>query len=97
MPGDLSDLDSREKIYALVAGLFSAGAIPVPDFSGALPVNSLSQILSIILFLSIVPVLRAKETLEESKIQERKMKEHVEKIGEIIKQSEDTNYDEEKS
>lgn len=97
VPGDLSDLDSREKFYALVAGLFSAGAIPVPDFSGVLPVNSLSQILSIILFLSIVPVLRAKETLEESKIQERKMKEHVEKIGEIIKQSEDTNYDEEKS
>ena len=97
VPGDLSDLHSREKFYAIVAGLFSAGAIPVPDFSGVLPVNSLSQILSIILFLSIVPVLRAKETLEENKIQERKMKEHVEKIGEIIKESEDMDYDEEKS
>ncbi len=97
VPGDLSDLDSREKFYALVVGLFSVGAIPVPDFSGVLPVNSLSQILSIILFLSIVPVLRAKETLHESKIQKRRMKEHMEKIAKIIKQSEDTNHEKEKS
>jgi len=96
VPGDLSDLDLREKFYALVAGLFCVGAIPVPDFSGTLPVDSLSQILSIILFLSIVPVLRAKETLHESKIQERKIKEHIEKLGEIIKQSEDTDHDKEK-
>ncbi|TRO49463.1 MFS transporter [Candidatus Bathyarchaeota archaeon] len=96
VPGDLSDLNSREKFYALVVGIFSVGAIPVPDFSGVLPVNSLSQILSIILFLSIVPVLRSKETLHESKIQKRRIKEHMEKIVKIIKQSEDTDYDEEK-
>lgn len=95
VPGDLSDVNSREKFYALVAGLFSVGAIPVPDFSGVLPVNSLSQVLSIILFLSIVPVLRAKETLEKSKIQERKIKEHIEKIGKIIRQSEDKDHNKE--
>lgn len=97
VPGDLSDANSREKFYALVAGLFCVGAIPVPDFSGVLPVNSLSQILSIILFLSIVPVLRAKETLQERKIQERKMQEHIEKIGKIIKQSEEKDHAKEKS
>jgi MFS family permease len=93
VPGDLSDLDSREKFYALVAGLFCVSAIPVPDYSRVLPVSALSQLLSIILFLSIVPVLRAKETLHESKIQERKIKEHIEKLGEIIKQSEATDHD----
>lgn len=87
VPGDLSSLDSREKYYALVAGLFIAGSIPVPDFSGVLPVDSLSQILSIILFLSIVPVLRAKETLHESKIYERKIREHAEKVGKAIQES----------
>jgi MFS family permease len=88
VPGDLADLNLREKFYALVAGLFVVGAIPVPVFPSILPVDSLSQILSIILFLSIVPVLRAKETLQESKIQERKIKEHIEKVGKIIKESE---------
>ena len=97
VPGDLSDPDSRGKIYALVTGLFIAGAIPVPDVSGVLPVDSLSQILSIIVFLSIIPVLRAKETLHESKIRKRKLKEHMERIGKIIKQSKDKDHDKEKS
>lgn len=97
VPGDLSDPASREKIYALVAGLFIAGAIPVPDVSGVFPVDSLSQLLSIIVFLSIVPVLRAKETLHESKIRKRKLKEHMERISKIIKQSKDKDHDKEKS
>jgi len=97
VPGDLSDPDSREKIYALIAGLFIAGAIPVPDVSRVFPVDSLSQLLSIIVFLSIVPVLRAKETLHESKIRKRKLREHMERISKIIKQSEDKDHDREKS
>lgn len=89
VPGDISKLDLRERFYALVAGVFGVSAIPIPVFMGILPVNFLSQILSIILFLSIVPVLRAKETLHESKIYERKIREHMEKLGKAIQESED--------
>jgi hypothetical protein len=34
------------------------------------------------------PVFRAKETLIESKIQERKMKEYVERVGKTIQEAE---------
>jgi hypothetical protein len=47
-------------------------------FDVSLSGGVLSSILSIILFLSILPVLRASETLPRKKLEARKMKEHIE-------------------
>jgi MFS family permease len=96
VPGDLSVLGSREKFYALgyilpLAIMFSFSAIPSPDLSPFLSASSFAQILSIFLYISIVPVLRAKETLIESKIQERKMKEYAERVGKIVQESKETD------
>jgi len=94
VPGDLSVFGSREKFYGLgyilpIAILFGLSAIPGDSILVDFPASSFSQVLSLILFLSIIPVLRAKETLHESKIQERKMKEYIKRVGELIHESEE--------
>jgi hypothetical protein len=40
------------------------------------------------LFLLVIPVLRAKETLAREKIRKRKMKEYVERVGKTIQEAE---------
>ncbi|MFX0203363.1 MAG: hypothetical protein ACFFCW_45250 [Candidatus Hodarchaeota archaeon] len=94
VPGDLSIPSLREKFYALgyilpVTGLFSLTAIPVENIGDILPPETIAQILGVFLFLAMYPVFRAKETLAESKIQERKMKEYVERVGKIIQETEE--------
>ncbi len=98
VPGDLALSRSKEKHYALSAIIPLVIYMSIPGAVYAMglsaPVGSLSSTLSIIVFLSIIPVLRAKETLRESKIEERKLKEHVEKVGELVSQSEDISKNE---
>ncbi|MCW4031293.1 MAG: hypothetical protein NWE80_02915, partial [Candidatus Bathyarchaeota archaeon] len=72
-----------------VTGLFALSAIPVIDFPDILNVTLIIQIVGALLFLSMYPVFRAKETLAESKIQERKMKEHMKKVRKIIQETEE--------
>lgn len=92
IPGDLSVSGYREKFYALgfilpVASFFGWAAVPGWATFSNLSASSISLILSVILFLSIIPILRAKETLSGQKIRDRKMKEYVDKIGELIEES----------
>jgi MFS family permease len=94
VPGDLSLPNSREIFYALgyvlpLTTQFAFAIIPVPNLKDILPENVMRQILGICLFLSIYPVFRAKETLAESKIQERKMKEHLKRVRKIIQETEE--------
>lgn len=96
VPGDLSVSGSREKFYGMgyilpLAIFFSLSAVPGSAIFANFSASSFSQILSIILFLSIIPVLRAKETLPKQKIQARKMKEHVDRIGKLVQESKKTN------
>jgi MFS family permease len=95
IPGDLSISGSREKFYALgtiapMIILFGYSmADPAIFFN--MSASSFSQILSIILFVSIIPILLAEETLEESKIRKRKMEEHIQRVAKIahdVKKSE---------
>jgi len=92
IPGDLSVCGSREKYYALIIGLplILLGSVPfIPGLAGfTMYSSSFSQILSLILFLSIVPVLRAKETLPERSIGERRLREHIKKVGELVEETE---------
>ena len=92
IPGDLSTPGSRERFYALINVLplvllgsvtFIPGLAEFTAYS-----SSFSQVLSLVLFLSIIPVLRTGETLPEAKIRERRLKEHVKKVGELVSESE---------
>ena len=93
VPGDLSTSNSRAKYYAaglmlpiiILLGLTSG---PTPDLLANLAKGSSMVILSFALFLTLLPILRAKETLPEEKIKERKMKEYLEKLGKTIINSE---------
>jgi len=91
VPGDVGFPGSREKFYALgitIPLIIYMGFSAISSLSDlSLPPNLLSPILGIILFLSIIPVLRAREVLSNKKLYERRMKEHVDKIGKLIKES----------
>jgi MFS family permease len=94
VPGDLSTPILREKFYALgyilpVTALFALSAIPVENIGDILPPEIIAQILGICLFLAMYPVFRAKETLTESKRQEGKMKEYVERVGKAIHETDE--------
>jgi hypothetical protein len=93
VPGDLSISGSRELFYALgtispLIILFSFSIIDTTWLTNLIRVisaTSFSQILSVILFISIVPVMKAKETLTEGKKRERKIKEHIEQVGKLVR------------
>ena len=89
--GDLSFYGSKEKFYALGAIMPLILTLSFSTLTGLFNVSVsggvLSPILSIILFLSILPVLRASETLPKKKLEARKMKEHLDKIGKLIEES----------
>ena len=87
IPGDFSSSNNREKFYALgtISPLFAMFGVSM--LSTTVFNTSFFQILSIILFLSVMPILRAKETLKESKIQERRMKDYAKKVGRIAEES----------
>ena len=88
--GDLAFPGSRERVYAfggivpLIVGL-SFSAISVEAGFSA-PAATLSSVLSILLFVSILPILRASETLPKKKMRSRQMKEHLDKVGELVEE-----------
>ena len=92
IPGDLSGKGSREKFYGMgyilpLSILLALSIIPIPILR-IFPASSFAQILSAILFVSIIPVYRAADTLKEGKIRERKMKEYVEKVAKKVVEEE---------
>jgi MFS family permease len=94
VPGDLSTPVLREKFYALgyilpLTSLFALSAMPWENIGDILPPEVIAQIVGICLFLAMYPVFRAKETLTESKKQERRMREYVERLGKEIQESEE--------
>ena len=94
VPGDLSTPILREKFYALgyilpLTGLFALSAIPFENIADILSPEIIAQIVGVCLFLAMYPVFRAKETLIASKIQERKIKEYVERVGKTIQEAEE--------
>jgi len=88
VPGDLSSSRSREKFYSLGTMLpliVYMGLSAAPQlFHISLSANALAPILSIVVFLSIIPVFRAAETLPEKFVSDRKLKEHMKKVEEMV-------------
>ncbi len=86
--GDLAKDYSQEKFYAIATVLpfisyMVTGTLPI-ILGVYAPANVLSPILSIFLFLSVIPVLYAPETLPEANLKEKRLKEHLRKVGKII-------------
>lgn len=92
IPADLAFPGSEYKFYTLgiiipfilYTGINSGGRFLI--FNPELDI--FSTILSIVLFLSVIPILYAKETLSESKMRTLRLKEHIEKVEKVIKASE---------
>jgi hypothetical protein len=90
IPGDLSSPQDRERFYATIVVLplsvyGAIGAIPA-IYGITAPSNIVAPFLGIILFLSVIPIMSAKETLPESKIQKRKVTKHIDKLLELRKE-----------
>jgi MFS family permease len=90
--GDLAVPKAAEKFYALgiatplLAYMLVRGILPVLSITSA-EANALSPIMAMLIFVSVLPALYASETLPEDTIRERKLKEHIEKVGKIIQES----------
>lgn len=90
VPGDLSVSGSREKFYAFITIMPLIVIVSFNILPGNIPFlqtnpSSFSQIMTVLLFLSIIPVYRAKETLSESRVRARKMKEHLNRVEKLVK------------
>jgi MFS family permease len=88
---DLSGLASREKYYALINILSFAGfslTFPMPIILGiSAPVSILSPVLSILLFVSIAPILFVSETLPETEQASRRLREHLARVEKEVAKS----------
>jgi MFS family permease len=89
---DISPPFSKEKFYALstiVPLTIFMGSSSVLTFLGieGISLSLVSPVLSAIIFLSIIPLWRAHETLPESKINARKLQEHLKKVEKLVKES----------
>ncbi len=98
VPGDLSVRGSREKFYGLgyilpLAILFSLSTIPYETIFSDFSVSSFALILSVILFIAIIPVLRANETLSSKQVDERRIKEHMKKVEELVRKRSENQDD----
>ena len=93
VPGDLSTSSSRAKYYAAgtmlpIIILLGVTSGPIPDLLASLAKSPSLVVINFALFLTILPIFRAKETLPPDEIKARKIKEHIDKIGKIIIDSE---------
>jgi MFS family permease len=92
VPGDLSTSSSRAKYYAAgtmlpIIILLGVTSGPTPDWLSNLAKSPALVVVNFALFLTILPILRAKETLPTDKIKAREMKEHIDKLGKVIADS----------
>jgi MFS family permease len=90
--GDLAFPKATEKFYALgiatplLTYMLVRGIMPILSITRA-EANVLSPIMAMLIFVSVIPALYASETLPAEAIRERELKEHVEKLGKIIQES----------
>jgi MFS family permease len=88
IPGDLASSSSAEKYYTfgmIIPFILYTSINGLWRFINFTPrLDLFSTILSMVLFLSVIPILYAAESLSESKIQEFKLKSYTKKVGEVI-------------
>jgi len=91
--GDISSRSgSKERFYALGGLLVPFLITGVVEgikqwYSISVPMNLLTAVLSVVILVSIIPILRAPETLPQQNIQERKLKDHIKKVEKLVRES----------
>jgi MFS family permease len=91
IPGDLARGQSQEKYYTLNIVLpwmlfIATNTLPFILLIGA-PAAILAPILSMLLFVSIIPILYAPESLPESNLNARRQKDYMRKLGKVVEDS----------
>lgn len=87
VPGDLAFAGSTERFYTIgwVLPLILYVGVQGTNFTGLpLRIDVFSTMLTIILFAAVIPLISAVETLSESKIRERELKEHAERVSKLV-------------
>jgi MFS family permease len=88
--GDLATTCSKEKFYAIGVVVPIIVFMLFQSYSGAftpsVPIGSISVILSILLFISVLPLVYAPETLPMDKIRQRRFEKHLKKVKKLIKE-----------
>ena len=90
IPGDIALSFAKEKFYALgtiTPLILYLGISAVPRSKFVVNISQISSILSILLFLAVIPIILAKETLPENKMNNRKLKEYMIKLGKVLQDS----------
>jgi len=86
--GDLAGEYQKEKYY-LIGGLpyllIEVVSIFVKPYVGIIPLGTAFSLASFFLFLAVIPLMYAPETLPEKKIRERELREYIEKAKKIRK------------
>ena len=84
--GDLAGKYEKEKYY-LVGGLpyllASFLSVLVKPYVGIIPLGTAFSLASFFLFLAVIPLMYAPETLPEKKIKERELKKYIEKAKKV--------------
>ena len=95
--GDLAHTCSKEKFYAIgvVVPLvvFMVFFTLEGAFSLSISPSLTSSILSMILFLAVIPLLYAPETLPREKIRARKFKKYLKKVKKVVEEEETPNHE----
>ena len=91
--GDIASSKLADKFYALgistplIAYTLVRGILPTLGITSA-KANFLSPIMSLLLFLSIIPVLYVPDTLSTDIKRERRLKDYTEKVGKLVQEAE---------
>jgi len=94
--GDFASTGSRERYYAVggvVLFLNMALQLSSEVFSLAVYPSVVSSILSIVLFVAVIPLLYAPETLPRDKIRARKFKKYLKKVKKLVEEEETQNHE----
>ena len=87
--GDMASTDLKEKYYAIGSLgfiLYMIFLLFSRVFKLTASASAVTSILSLVLFIAVVPLLFAPETLPEEKVRKRRFKEHLEKVQKIIEE-----------
>ena len=94
--GDFASTGSKERFYAVggaVIILNMAIQLLAQIFSLDVPSNIISSILSIVLFVAVIPLLYAPETLPSEKILARKFRKFLKKVKKVVEEEETQNHE----
>lgn len=94
--GDLASTGSKERFYAVggtVIILNMSIQLLSEIFKLKAPSNVVASILSLVLFVAVIPLLYAPETLPREKIRARKFKKYLKKVKEVVEEEETPNHE----